>query len=341
MSIHRHAAGILATDGVTGLIRRGVAKAYRTLTGQRHPGLIRHEAEQKRIEEARAREAAKAAREETEVARARVAYPVLVDTFHEEVRRRNLGNIDGFYWYHSIDLGNGLVTPGDYDFRDRISDYPFPADMSGMTALDVGSATGFFAFEFERRGADVTSVDLPSINDWDLIWSDRAVLIPEMLEGHGVSTVAELDRVHMHGPFSFCHRLRNSRVKRCLSRIYDLTPEKLGRDQFDFMFLGDILGHLFSPLAALNALAPLCRRQMVISLGLARIDLRKPEPCLYYGGGESREGDGRSWMPPNWEALRQMLLRVGFRKVECVGESRVLVRRAWQWLDREMIVATK
>src|SRR5262245_60388514 len=179
--------------------------------------------------------------------------------------------------------------------------------MSGMTALDVGSATGFFAFEFERRGADVTSVELPSIADWDLIWSDRVMLFAEMFAWHGVSTIRELDRVHMHGPFDFCHRIRNSRVNRCLSRIYDITPEKLGREQFDFVFLGDILGHLFSPLAALNAIAPLCRREMVISLDLADL----PGSSLQYGGGGQRETDGRSWFAPNWAALQQMLLRVG------------------------------
>lgn len=330
MSGHRHAAGILATDGVAGLIRRGAAKAYRTLTGRKHPDAIRREAEQRRAEETSAREAA-------ELARARVEYPLLAEAFREEVARRNLGNVGGFYWYHSIDLGGGLVTPGDYDFRDRLSDYPFPANMSGVTALDVGSATGFFAFEFERRGADVTSVDLPSIGHWDLIWSDRAKLIPELLHGHAVSNVAELDHAHMHGPFNFCHKLRNSRVKRCLSRIYDLTPEKLGREQFDFVFLGDILGHLFSPLAALNALAPLCRKEMVISLDLDTL----PGATLTYGGGERRETDGRSWFRPNWEATRQMLLRVGFRKVERVGQSRILVRRAWQWMNRDLLVATK
>ena len=33
----------------------------------------------------------------------------------------------------------------------------------GMRVLDIGTATGFFAFEFARRGAHVTAVDLPSL----------------------------------------------------------------------------------------------------------------------------------------------------------------------------------
>jgi hypothetical protein len=170
-----------------------------------------------------------------------------------------------------------------------------------------------------------------------VIWSDRATLLPDLLEWHGVSTIGALDHAHMHGPFNFCHKLRNSRVKRVLSRIYDLTPEKLGREQVDFMFLGDILGHLFSPLTALNVLAPMCRKEMVISYSLTDL----PGATLCYGGGERRETDGRSWFQPNWEAIRQILLRVGFRKVERVGQSQVLVRRAWQWINRDLIRATK
>jgi tRNA (mo5U34)-methyltransferase len=330
MGIHHHAASILATQGLKGLFRRGAGKVLRTLTGRKHPEALRREAEHQRIAEQTGRDIA-------EMNRHRSEYRAQVERFNQQVRRRALGDVDGFYWYHTIDLGDGLVTPGDYDYRERLSDYPFPTDMRGRTALDVGSATGFFAFEFERRGADVTSVELPSIADWDLIGSDRAVLLPELLQGHGKSSVAELDRAHVHGPFEFCHRLRGSRVRRCLSRIYDLTPEKLGRDRFDFVFLGDVLGHLFSPLAALNALAPLCSRELVISIDL----LETPHAVLGYGGGEERQTDGRSWFRPNWEALRQMLRRVGFKKVERVGQSHVVVRRAWQRMKRDLIRAEK
>jgi hypothetical protein len=45
--------------------------------------------------------------------------------------------------------------------------FQFPVDMRGMSVLDVGSATGFFAFEFERRGAEVLSLELPSLEDLD------------------------------------------------------------------------------------------------------------------------------------------------------------------------------
>lgn len=329
MNIHRRAAAIVANEGFPGLLRRGAGKIYRTLTGRSRPKVAAAPAagrEQPRAEE------------DPVLARHRAEYPAQVEKFREEVRRRNLGDVNGFFWYHTVDLGDGLVTPGDYDYRDLLGDYPFPESMKGMTALDVGSATGFFAFEFERRGADVVSVDLPSVADWDMIWSDRQLLLPAMMKGHGRSTMSELDWAHMHGPFDFCHRMLKSKVRRVLSRIYDLTPEKLGRDGFDFLFLGDILGHLFSPLQALNALAPLCRKEMIISYSL--VDL--PGASIHYGGGEGRETDGRSWFQPNWEALRRMLRRVGFRQVEMVGVSRVVLRRTgWFWMPRNIIRAVK
>jgi tRNA (mo5U34)-methyltransferase len=366
MSIHRHAAAIFATDGLSGLLRRGARKVFRALTGRQHPDTIRLEAERQRSAEQLAQQQAQQlaetirleaerqrsaeqlaqlaqqqaqqlARDAEEMDRHRAEYAVQGERFRAEVRRRGFGGLDGFYWYHTVDLGDGLVTPGDYDYRDRLADYPFPADMSGMTVLDVGSATGFFAFEFERRGAEVTSVELPSVADWDILRSDRDWLMNGLMAYHSKTSLPEMDHAHMHGPFGFCHRMRNSRVRRCLSRIYDLTPEKLGRDQFDFIFLGDVLGHLFSPLAALNALAPLCRKEMVVSYSLSDM----PGVALGYMGGADRQGDARYWFNATWEALQQMLLRVGFKKAERVGSSDVIARRAWQRMRRDLIRAVK
>jgi tRNA (mo5U34)-methyltransferase len=273
-----------------------------------------------------------------EVERHKAEYDAQAKHFRREVVRRGLGDANKFYWYHTVDLGDGLVTPGDYDYRGLLGDYPFPKDMHGLSALDVGSATGFFAFEFERRGAEVTSVELPSMADWDMIWSDRDILLPRLLARRETPSIQEWDRLYTHGPFDFCHRMLRSRVRRCLSRIYDLTPQKLGRDQFDFIFLGDVLGHLFSPLAALNVLAPLCRREMIISMDL----VEQPGSSMWYGGGEDCDQIGRSWFQPNWECMRQMLKRVGFREVKVHGMSRVLLRRTgWIWMDRQIIQATR
>src|SRR5262249_48378881 len=59
-------------------------------------------------------------------------------------------------WFHSIDLGGGVVTPGQKApiqhereaaaFFDRV-------ELSGCSVLDIGAWNGFFSFEAKRRGA--------------------------------------------------------------------------------------------------------------------------------------------------------------------------------------------
>ena len=85
-----------------------------------------------------------------------------VDAFNRGASKLGVSDIENYYWYHTVELPGGLVTPGLYDYRETLSQFPFPQDMRGMRVLDVGSASGYFAFEFARRGATVVSVDLPS-----------------------------------------------------------------------------------------------------------------------------------------------------------------------------------
>src|SRR3954447_19802676 len=62
-------------------------------------------------------------------------------TFQRRGLERGLGDVGLYYWYHTVDLGDGLVTPGLHDYRRSLGEFHFPEDMSGMNVLDVGSAT--------------------------------------------------------------------------------------------------------------------------------------------------------------------------------------------------------
>jgi len=72
------------------------------------------------------------------------------------------GRVDAeSYWFHRMDLGDGIVTPGWSDpAAEKMPHFGLPNDMRGMRVLDVGCAEGFFSFEAERRGAaSVVAVD--------------------------------------------------------------------------------------------------------------------------------------------------------------------------------------
>src|SRR5215813_1012660 len=77
---------------------------------------------------------------------------------------------DALRWYHSIDLGHGVVTKGIDDTPYRLGRLDLPASFAGETVLDIGAWDGFFSFEAERRGAarvvaaDVYSWEHPRFN---------------------------------------------------------------------------------------------------------------------------------------------------------------------------------
>ena len=66
-------------------------------------------------------------------------------------------------WFHTIDLGHGIVTAGRDESPRKLGWIQLPGDLRGRTVLDVGAWDGFFSFECERRGADrVVALDGPA-----------------------------------------------------------------------------------------------------------------------------------------------------------------------------------
>ncbi len=154
-------------------------------------------------------------------------------------------------WYHTIDLGHGVVTPGLVDHRAQLPFYGLPDSMAGMRVLDVGTFDGFWAFEFERRGAEVVALDVAS-------WAD--VDMPQRMRPF-VSEF-ELDR-KTGAAFALAHDILGSKVKRFESKIYDVDPKVIGT--FDLVFVSDILLHLRCPQRALESLASVCRGEMLVA----------------------------------------------------------------------------
>ncbi|MCH7979756.1 MAG: hypothetical protein IH935_12370, partial [Acidobacteria bacterium] len=242
----------------------------------------------------------------------------LTETFLKRAARLGLGDLRNYYWYHTVDLGDGLVTPGMYDFRETLSSFQFPADMSGMRVLDVGSATGFFVFEFEKRGASVTSVELPSLDALDRFPGQTTGQVLEkierMLEPYSGGGTGEPPRRHspeklyfylLDGAFRFCSNRLNSKAARYFSTVYNLSADRLGANGFDLVFLGDLLVHTLDPLRALAAVAPLCNSTLVLSQTMPQEPAREPA-MLYVGGDDPRE-DELSWWWPNKPCFEQML----------------------------------
>jgi tRNA (mo5U34)-methyltransferase len=140
-------------------------------------------------------------------------------------------------WYHAIELPHGVVTPGRVDHRRQVDLYGLPDDMRGMRVLDVATFDGFWAFEMERRGAEVVAIDIASWGQADipLRWRERMTPDEDAPTGAGFRLAKEL--------------LRSNVERRELS-VYDLTPKEVGA--FDVVVVSDLLLHLRDPQRALE-----------------------------------------------------------------------------------------
>jgi len=279
-------------------------------------------------------------------------YAADVAKFNVQMRELGVADIDRYYWYHAINLPGGITTPGMYDYRSTVSAFHLPERMEGMSVLDVGSASGFWAFEFERRGADVTSVDLPSLEMLDrfpgqetstLLRTIQKMIVPhseDKLSGLVRSySAAELHHYLLDAPFRLCARLLGSRAERRYCTVYDLSPEKVGRASFDLVFLGDILVHTLRPFDALVAAAKMCRGTLVVAQEMPG----NPDdpPAMTYRGGEKTGEDDICWWLPNEACFKQLLKKLGFAEVEAVGNNEGLLRPAGYWFSRRILRAQR
>jgi tRNA (mo5U34)-methyltransferase len=146
------------------------------------------------------------------------------------------------FWYHTIDIAPGVVTPGWFDLRPIVDLMPWP-DVRGKRCLDIGTFDGYLAFELERRGAaEVVAVDVEDHLLWDWPPDYRAKELPRDPGFSGPPKGAG---------FRIAKELMDSEVQWRPLGIYDLDPADIGT--FDVVVMGSLLLHLRDPLRALEA----------------------------------------------------------------------------------------
>ena len=205
-------------------------------------------------------------------------------------------------WYHTMELADGVVTPGWFDLRPIVDRLPWP-EVAGKRCLDVGPYDGFIAFELERRGArEVIAADIADFSGWD--W-------PLRLRERGPRYLAEVAEPDPGTGFELAKRLLGSDVERIELSVYDLDPAQIG--SFDVVTCGSLLLHLRDPVRALEAIRGVCGGYL---LSAEQIDpaltvLRRGEPA-----GRFLAGERCQWWVPNTEGHRALVASAGFRIVK-------------------------
>jgi len=201
-------------------------------------------------------------------------------------REQLLAEVAEHHWYQSIELGDGLITPGETGDATvkKLDMMDLPQDMSGLSVLDIGCNEGFFAFEAERRGAD------------------RVVALDKSREAAA--------------KFDLIKRALGSRVEFRRIKLTNLVPRESG--QFDLVFFLSVFHHLRHPLMVLDHVAELTR-------GCAVMEFVEAVPNTGYEPSalvRKLSKQGHLHVLPTRKFLLEILDRSGFSRVEILGEHR-------------------
>jgi SAM-dependent methyltransferase len=218
------------------------------------------------------------------------------------------------WWYHAHEFDNGYAVAGDYDVGRDVADYGFPEDMTGMTVLDVGTASGWFAHYFAERGAIVTATDIRGLSDYDV--EGRSTRPPIEAEKTVPDRVGEDGRAIYHSRVSrglwIMRELLGSNVRFVNARADELEPALFGGERFDLVFVGALLLHLRDPVGALMAARSVCRGRLVATTRLVDDDVDAPVPRME----RVSPPQFANWWFPNAECYRRWFLDAGFARVD-------------------------
>jgi tRNA (mo5U34)-methyltransferase len=191
------------------------------------------------------------------------------------------------FWYHSIDLGNGVVTPGHCGppNADILRLYD-SLDFRGKKVLDIGCWDGLWSFEAEKRGAAL------------------------------VYATDKIDhRTHNESPsFQVAHKALQSKViYRSDLSVYDVA--ELGVEDFDIVVFCGVFYHLKDPLLALARLRRVMKEGGTILIeGEVHPDESRAFAKFYYR--DWLMNDPSNWWVPSRRCLREWVECSYFEIVE-------------------------
>ena len=235
-------------------------------------------------------------------------------------------SLDDCEWYHIMEVpGVDGLTDGSFDCREDIDSIFGNLDFKNKKVLNLGPITGYLNFAAEKRGADVTSIDLgvESNNlqrDW--VYNVKKPWKKDMAE----FMAREKKR---RNAFWYAHKALKSKSKLIVSHINNL-PDEAGIHDIGIIF--SVLVHIRDPFTALLRMCAHCNEKIVITeLGGYKMRntlfnkiprffrknfLKAPPPIMRFLPASWKQG--AAWWAFNQEAIIKMLALLGFEKTTVI-----------------------
>ena len=165
-------------------------------------------------------------------------------------------NVADCYFYHTMELPGHGVMNGDWDLRRAVDEYLGKVGFAGQRVLEIGPASGFLAFEMEKRGADVVSVEVTAEHGWDFVPYPASKL-------EEVFGPRQIVMQRLRNSYWFSHAAQNSKAKVYYGDVYNL-PASLG--EFDIAVMGSVLLHCRDPLRIVEQCGKKARLLIIVDM---------------------------------------------------------------------------
>ena len=227
-------------------------------------------------------------------------------------------------WYHIMEIpGVEGLTNGVFDCREDIDNIFGNLDFNGKKVLNLGPSTGYLSFEAERRGADVTSIDLSvSLENIERDW----VLNVAKPWRKDLAAFAN-DEKRRRNAFWYAHKALKSKSKLIICHINNLPDEV---ELHDIGLLFSILVHIRDPYTALMRMCAHVNEKIVITenggynmrntlfnaipLFFRKNFPKKQSPTMRFLPANFKIGS--AWWKLNKETIINMLGLLGFEKTK-------------------------
>jgi tRNA (mo5U34)-methyltransferase len=213
--------------------------------------------------------------------------------------------VNALSWFHTIDLGNGIVTPG-LPKSSLIMRAFDEIDFTGKRVLDIGCWDGLWSFEAEKRGAaEVYATDLVSKRSSQNTGSFK----------------------HSTEPFKLAKDILQSDAK-----YFPEMPIEHVRElgvKFDIVLFLGVYYHLRNPLHALGILRNVLNDGgLIVVEGTAWYNWRKSFATFLYH--DIAHKDRSNWWLPSVKCLEEWIESSFFRKRQTfLHTNKVLDRAGW------------
>jgi len=195
--------------------------------------------------------------------------------------------VNEYRWFHSIDLGGGVVTRGakTLDYIDAECEAILgPINLRGTSVLDIGAFNGYYSFAAKRRGA----ARVVASDSW--AWRHPYFRAKETFD---------LARATL----------------RCDIEALEIDPTELTKEAgvFDVVLYLGVFYHMIEPIHCTRRLSECASRLLIIESHLDALAI--PQPAMIFYPGAELNNDPSNWWGPNPHLIYDLMTHCGFARI--------------------------